>query len=801
MKQIYLLFGAIMLCNILFSQSITVQDKATLQPIPGAIISSNDAATHVMTDYQGMASIDEMKSSTEISIKFTGYQTFITTYDGLLQNNGLVLLTESNHIFDEVVISANRFADTVRQIPQQVEIVTAADMAFNNLQTSADVLQNTGNVFVQKSQLGAGSPVLRGFETNKVLLVVDGIRMNNAIYRGGHLQNIITLDNAAMERVEVLFGPGSVMYGSDALGGVMQFFTKSPTLSMDDNLLTRVNAFARYSTANQEKTGHFDISLGSKKFGSLTSFTYSDFDDLLQGANRSEDYPDFGKRFVYQGRENGEDIEVPNDDVNLQVASGYSQYDILQKFTFQQNDNVSHQANFQYSTSSDVPRYDRLTEMANGTLRFGEWYYGPQTRLLGSYALQLNNDHGLYDQARIIAGYQYVEESRHDRRFGNPSINHRTEQLDIFTVNADFSKMKGKSTWRYGLEGTTNHVNSTAFKENINTGDTEPQSTRYPDGGSDVTTAALYLSDQFHLSDRITLNGGVRWSYNSLKAVFVDTTFYPFPFDDVTQQYSNLSGSVGAVWNGNGGLRVTAQGATGFRAPNVDDLAKIFESTAGSVVVPNPDLGPEKTYNVELGISKTFNDKHTIGVNGFYTWYRDAITTQPGTFNGQDSILYDEVLSKVTMNVNALKAYIYGGSAFVSVQLTKSMNLYSTINYTYGRIDTDTTDSPLDHIPPLFGKTSVDYTIKKFKAEVYAIYNGWKHVEDYNLNGEDNYPFATVDGMPAWATFNIKASYQLTQNFTVQAGVENILDTNYRVFASNISSAGRNVSLTIRGSW
>ncbi len=153
------------------------------------------------------------------------------------------------------------------------------------------------------------------------------------------------------------------------------------------------------------------------------------------------------------------------------------------------------------------------------------------------------------------------------------------------------------------------------------------------------------------------------------------------------------------------------------------------------------------------------------------------------------------------MNVNTGSAFIYGFNAYISVQLTKTLSLYSTINYTYGRINTDSTDYPLDHIPPLFGKTSIEYAMKKFKAEVYAIYNGWKKLEDYNLNGEDNYPFATVDGMPAWTTFNIKASYQITHNLAVQVGLENLLDTNYRVFASNISSAGRNISLTVRGSF
>jgi hemoglobin/transferrin/lactoferrin receptor protein len=805
MKQLYMLCGALLFTIVIHGQTVTVQDMSTLRPIANAEISNADHTVHIMTDQEGVADVSTLQGTSSVSITLPGYQTIETTYDELVQQNATIFLQESAHQFDAVVVSASRFEESVRNVAQPVEVIRATDLAFQNMQTTADVMQYTGNVFVQKSQLGGGSPVIRGFETNKVLLVVDGIRMNNAIYRGGHLQNIVTLDNAAMDKVEILYGPGSVMYGSDALGGVMNFFTKSPTLSGNDQLATHVNAFARYSTANQEKTAHADISLGGKKFGSLTSFTFSDFDDLLQGKNRSDEYPDFGKRPYYQEHINGEDVQTPNEDVNLQVASGYTQYDFLQKFTFQQNEKVSHQVNLQYSTSTDVPRYDRLTETTNGAfdgpLRFGEWYYGPQERLLGAYSLKLNNDHGIYDQAHITAGYQFIEESRHDRRFGNPSINHRTEQLDIFTLNADFSKMTGKSTWRFGLEGTTNHVDSKAIKENINTGDEAPQSTRYPDGGSDVTTGALYLSDQYQLAQKITLNGGLRLSYNSLKASFVDTTFYPFPFTEVTQQYTNLSGSLGAVWNGNKGWRVSALAATGFRAPNVDDLAKVFESVPGSVVVPNPDLGPEKTFNLDLGISKTINDKHTVGIDGFYTWYNDAITLQPGTFNGQSQIEYDGELSDVKMSVNAVSAYLYGFNAYVNVQLTKGLSLYSTINYTYGRIDTDTTDYPLDHIPPVFGKTSLDYKIKKFRAEVYAMYNGWKKLEDYNLNGEDNYPFATVDGMPSWATFNLKASYQLTQHFTVQVGLENILDHNYRAFASNISAPGRNLSVTIRGSF
>lgn len=796
-----MLFGAVLFCNTLWSQTITVQDVTTLQPLGYVAISSSNPEVTVMTDDQGQADISQMQGSEAIVFHFTGYQNITTTFEALTQEEGKVLMTASSYSLDEIVVSATRSEEHSQNLAQPIQVVSKQELAFQNNATTADVMLQTGNVFVQKSQLGGGSPVIRGFETNKVLLVVDGVRMNNAIYRGGHLQNIITLDNGAMDRAEILFGPGSVMYGSDALGGVMSFFTKNPVLSSGEGTEIHGSAFVRYGTAMDEKTGHADISIGGRKLGSLTSFTYSDFGDLLQGSNRRDEYPNFGKRPFYVERQNGMDVAIVNDNPDLQVGSGYSQYDLLQKFTYASSDHVSHTLNFQYSTSSDINRYDRLTETSGELPRFAEWYYGPQKRLFGSYGLMLTKSNGLFDMARIIAGYQNIEESRHDRRFNNPSINHRTEQLDIFTLNADLSKTKGKSEWRYGLEATTNHVNSTANKENIETGVTAPQNTRYPDGGSDMSSLALYLSDVYKMSERIVLNGGVRLSYVHLNSLFVDTTFFPFPFNEVTQNNTALSGSLGAVWKGNQGWRINTSVATGFRAPNVDDLSKVFESVPGSVVVPNPDLGPEHTYTIDLGVSKSIADKYSIGVGGFYTWYRDAITTQPGTFNGQSQIIYNGELSDVTMNVNANSAYIYGFNAQLSWDITRTLSINSTINYTYGRINTDTTDYPLDHVPPLFGKTSLNLKIKKFRGEAYAMYNGWKHLEDYNLQGEDNYPYATVDGMPSWFTVNLRGSYQLTKSLAVQLGIENIMNTNYRLFASNISAPGTNVVVTVRGTW
>src|SRR5687767_5167273 len=167
--------------------------------------------------------------------------------------------TLTSKTLEEVSISVNKWEQKINEIPNMITKVNKMQILRNNPQTAADLLGQTGMVFIQKSQLGGGSPMIRGFATNRVLLVVDGVRMNNAIYRSGNLQNIISIDALSTESAEVIFGPGSLIYGSDAIGGVMDFHTLEPRFSKDTQMLVKGSTLGRYSTANKEKTIHADI--------------------------------------------------------------------------------------------------------------------------------------------------------------------------------------------------------------------------------------------------------------------------------------------------------------------------------------------------------------------------------------------------------------------------------------------------------------------------------------------------------------------------------------------------------------
>ena len=454
---------------------------------------------------------------------------------------------------NEVIYSANKEEEKKSDVPYTIDVIKAKDIELSNAQTSADMLSNTGNIMVQKSQAGGGSPIIRGFEANRVLLVVDGVRMNNAIYRGGHLQDVITIDNAMLDRTEIIYGPSSVMYGSDALGGVMHFYTKNPLFGDEEKMNFKLNSGIRYSSANQEKNGHLDFNLGFKKLASLTSITYSDFDDLRTGYSRNPN-PDFGRCYYYVGSNAAgtADSTIYNPHSNIQKRTAYSQMDFMEKLLFKVNDNVNIGLNVQYSTSSDIQRYDRLTEAGSGgNLKWADNGYSPQKRMLASLYATLKSDGKLYDNMRITAAFQTIDQERFSRKFStdySSSSNNNfktvnTEKVNVISLNADLhKKVKEKHELSYGAELVSNKVESTVTKKHIlfdtaAVGAALPE-TRYANGGSKTLNIAAYLTHNWEINEKFILTDGIRFSYNSLSCEYdtsATVTNFQFPFTTVKQ--------------------------------------------------------------------------------------------------------------------------------------------------------------------------------------------------------------------------------------------------------------------------
>ncbi|HMT73870.1 MAG TPA: TonB-dependent receptor [Chitinophagaceae bacterium] len=711
---------------------------------------------------------------------------------------------------EEVIVFSGKFAEKKKNIVQKIDIIRAATIAKFNAQNTGDLFINTGNVFVQKSQQGGSSPVIRGFEASRVLIVIDGIRHNNAIFRAGHLQNVITIDQNMLEQAEVLYGPSSTLYGSDALGGIMHLRTKSPKLSATNKLLVSGSAFSRLSSANDEKTIHYDLSLGGKKLAWLSAFTFSNFDDMKMGSNYPDKYPAFGRRDSVIAFFGFKDSVIANPDKQVQRYSGYKQWDVMQKLLFQQNEKVSHTLNFQYSSTNDVPRYDRLQDKRNfggsigNTLRYAQWYYGPQKRILGAYELNIKSL-GLFDELRANINYQNLEESRQQREYRRyDRFDSRREEVNVWGFVIDGRKKFGNNELTVGIDGQFNDVKSRADRTNLNTGAVSKLDTRYPDGKNKMNYIALYGQHILKIAGgKWVLNDGIRFQSVSLKSNVIDNSFFNLPVTNFKQNNFAVTGNLGLIYLPHERTRVAFGLSSGFRSPNIDDLVKVFDfSVAKRVYVPNTDVKPEYTYNADLTISQRFAKIFRLELTGFYTLFDNAIVGAPFKLNGQDSILYNSVMSAVYANQNMNKGYTYGFSANVKIDFAKSLSFFSTASLTKGELEKfNGTKVPQDHIPPFFGKTSLNYQHPKFNTELYAMYNGWKKIENYNPDGEDNQQYATADGMPSWLTLNWRGNVTLSKAVQLQVAVENILDRNYRYFGSGFSAPGRNFIVALRANW
>ncbi|RIV18637.1 TonB-dependent receptor [Fibrisoma montanum] len=797
-KRIFLLFF-IPVCSIAHAQVLTIKSREDNQPLEGVQISSEVPRASVVTNASGKADITAFKGAEAIQIQRIGYGRQTVSYDALLQGGFSVSIRPTTISLDQVVVTANRWNQLSRDVPNKITTISAKDVQFQNPQTAADLLGISGDVFIQKSQQGGGSPMIRGFATNRLLLMVDGVRMNTAIFRSGNVQNVLSLDPFAIANTEVLFGPGSVMYGSDAIAGVMSFFTLTPKLATGTKPFISGGAAGRYSSANSELTGHADVNVGWQKWALTSSVSHNYFGDLRMGAHGPSEY----LRPEYVERINNEDRVIPNADPRVQRPSGYSQINLMQKIRFKPNERWNFDYGFHYSNTSDYARYDRLLRYRRGLPRSAEWNYGPQTWVMNKFAINHTMSGGLYDQMTVRLAHQFFAESRIDRDLKTPERRTTEENVQALSASVDFDKrMTDRQRVFYGLEAIYNDVVSTATTLNISTNVAQPGPPRYPQ--SNWASYAVYSTYQLKASDQLTVQAGARYNQFALNSQF-ETTFYPFPFTTARLHNGALTGSLGGVYSPSESWAFSVNLATGFRSPNVDDIGKVFESTPGSVIVPNPALKAEYAYNAEVGIAKVIGNTLKVDLTGYYTLLDNALVRRNFTLNGRDSILYNGELSQVQAIQNAANARVYGLQAGINLTLPAGFGLSSQFTYQKGEeVVDDGTTSPLRHAAPFFGLTRLNYTANKFRVEVYGIYNS--PVTNSQLAQEEqgkDYMYA-IDAngkpySPSWYTLNLKVQYLVTPYLSINGGIENLTDQRYRPYSSGLVAPGQNFMIALRG--
>ncbi len=576
-----------------------------------------------------------------------------------------------------------------------------------------------------------------------------------------------------LERMEVTFGPGSLLYGSDALGGVVHFRSKEPKLNFDKipgSYRLESNFYTRYASANEEKSAHVDFNFGKTKWASLTSFTFTDYGDMRAGNNRPVGYEHFGRRLNYVQRVDGIDQTPENvtlnadssfsDNSNVQIGTAYSQMDFTQKIKFQPNEHSYQLLNFQFSTTSDVPRYDVLTEQKSSdpkNLKWAEWFYGPQKRLLASLKMRYSKPTKYFDKATIIGSYQRLEEDRLKRKLNNLKRVYNLANVNVVSLTADFDKsldsLNNKQVM-YGMETNLNDVNATAGSLVMSTERVIiDELTRYPGNSNKVVTGAFYGNFRVASKDSaLVANAGLRFTVASLRSKFGRDSIIIWPdkyYNGINNTHADLTWSGGLAYSTKDKFQARAMLSKAFRSPNLDDFSKIDEKNE-KVTIPNPNLVPETSINAEFSMAKQFGEIKqgqgtavTLRATGYHTWIKNLIVRRGFALpDGSNQLAMGFDTLETVANVNAAKGFIYGASFNADLNIGQRLKLSSGIHFTKGKeslyqefdnglvLDTLV---PASHIPPTYGNTSLTYTGKKFTASLFANYFGRKPVEDYGV--------------------------------------------------------------------
>ena len=798
MKRFLFLLLLLLPVLALKAQTVTVLSMEDGKPVADVAVYNEARTQFCYTSPAGKASLSGFRTGQPVYFQHFSYERVSFTPEELRKAGWVVRLETKTFEVEEFIVSANRWEQKSDEVPNYISTIALPSVRIQNPQTAADLVSLGGDVFVQKSQLGGGSPMLRGFATNRVLINIDGVRMNNAIYREGNIQNVISLDPSVIERTEIIFGPGATMYGSDALGGVMDFHTKRALFSTGDSVYVKAEAMARYSTAAREQTYHADVNVGGRRMAFLSSVTWSDFGDLVMGSRSHSEY----LRNEYQTRIGGRDTVLMNENPRKQVSTGYSQINTMNKLRFKAGKDFDIDLAHHYSHLSDVPRYDRLIQVKNSTLRYGDWYYGPQVWMMTNSTVRYSKPSAAFDEARLTVARQDYRESRHDRKINDVSLNEQTEKVGIWSVNLDFDKTpeKENSLIYYGAEYVRNNIRSEADIKNITTGETVPAGSRYPNGKNIYNSFAFYGGYKFNLGSKFTVSTGARYNFVSLNSTIADNSYYNFPFTSIQSANSAVTGAAGAVYRPDGRTELTFNLSTGFRAPNLDDLGKVFESAPGVIVVPNPDLRPEYLWNADIGASREIGKMLLAEASLFYSYLDNAMVRREFLFNGASTIEYQGEESMVYAMVNAGYAIVYGTQMKAELRPTAFLRIKSSLTLTGGH---DNDKEPLRHIPPVFGATHVIFERSLVKADLYAVYNGSITYDRLAPSERDKaYMYAAdSDGnpwSPGWFTLNFKTFFNISNRIDLTAGVENILDLRYRPYSSGIAAPGINFIFSAR---
>ena len=725
-----------------------IRDQKTNEPISDVHISVINSSMGTITDKEGRFALERVNTnSVQVRISAIGYTTIEQTVEVDALEFQIVLMPCAILLNNAVTVTAQRTERLTFDVPESITSVSRVQIEQQAPRSTPEALMNETGVWIQKTNHGGGSPIIRGLVGNQVLLLVDGIRLNNATYRYGPNQYLSTIDPGLIERIEATRGSGSVLYGSDALGGVVQIISKTPSFS-STGFHVGGKATGKWMSGDMEKSARAEVDLANKQIAFLGGFSARNFGDIVAGG-----------------------------DLGTLTPTGYYERSGDAKFLVRTGASGLFSAAFQHLTQHNVPRYDQVTQGG-----YSLYNFDPQVRQLSYLRWEHATESPWLQSFKVTSSLNRSIEGIISQKNNSSDSKKQLDEVNTIGMIAEVIS-NPKPSWhaQSGVEYYFDKVNSEAFVLNSITNEETSQRGSYADG-STSSNLALFTNHQFDLH-KFQVSAGTR--FNRVTVSVIDNVFG----NQKINPYA-LVGNVGVMYKLHHKLHAIGSINTGFRAPNIDDMSKFGTLEANVFEIPSTQLSPERSFSIESGF-KFSSQKLSWTVTAYQTKLFDLIDRVGTTYNGSDTFEGRKVYQKQ----NVGEAIVRGVEADLEATIFQSLSVFGNLTYTHG--ENVTKQEPMRRIPPLFGRTGFRYSHSSgvwIKGE-WAMAGAQDRLAAGDKSDVRIKLRMVDDAMPAWDIVNVYAGYSHNY-FSVQVYGQNLLNKAYRVYASGVDGFGRTLGVS-----
>lgn len=654
----------------------------------------------------------------------------------------------SAQTLEQVQVTATRRPESTLEVPAATTVIGRERIREAAAQSAMDLLHGETGTFVQQTTPGQAVVIVRGLKGSEVLHLVDGFRLNNAIFRNAPNQYIALVDGQAIARIEVVRGPSSALYGGDAMGGVVQMFTAEPEIKGEAwSAAGRLRSL--YGSADHSTLTRFEGHGGRAGLVASGGVTYQDVGELRTGSGGRQPFT------AYTARAADAKLRFePADEHEIMLAA-------------------------QFLEQPHTPRYDELVPGYGQTApNSSEFAFQPQIRRFAHARYRSYAANALWDTLEAHLGRQIIVDDRRSRDFGaaRRDLERNSSTLDGVTLQA--GKAIGEHYLTYGAELYRDEVRSRRLGERVDDGLRTERASRFPDG-STMRQAGAFLVDDWRVG-RLDVNGGLR--YSRISSELPSNGGIGTALSD-----SDLSGNVGLAFALAPQTRLVANLGRGFRPPNVFDLGTFGDRPGNRFNIPNPELAPERVATIDAGIK--FAGRRWQGeAIAFRSRYRDKITP---VLTGETT----DTGRAIVQSRNATRLDLWGIETGVRAHLRDDLELYASATATRGDEQLEGDEYPADRIPPLFGKAgAVWHPRPKLSLEGYVFYAA----KQDRLSPRDRIdPRMDPNGTSGWSTLNARFAYRVRDDLDLSLRLDNLGDHAYREHGSGLDEPGFNAILGV----